>query len=342
MKDNFPDHKFTFLFDKHEERQFITPEDVLKGSNLINDFIHYRVKENSRVFNFFEYFKLFLKLFWGKYESLIYLSPSERLPSQVKRDLGFFKAAGIKNVIAHQGLRDMASDNDISPLPTLEKESELLITRLKKAGLKVPEPDQGRFDLNLTNTEINISKAWLKKKRIKYSGGYIALGIGSKMETKKWPIENYIYIVENLIKEFDVCPIIFGGKEDINLAKYATKEWGIGHVAAGELRIRESVALMSLCKFYLGNDTGTMHLAASSGIKCISIFSSRDHPGAWYPYGKGHLEFRSSVPCEGCMLHHCIENELKCLKSIDKEEVLEASSLLMSNYKNKIPALIAR
>ena len=35
-----------------------------------------------------------------------------------------------------------------------------------------------------------------------------------------------------------------------------------------------------------------MHLAVSSGLRCVSLFSGRDYPGLWDPYGEGHIVLR--------------------------------------------------
>ena len=72
------------------------------------------------------------------------------------------------------------------------------------------------------------------------------------------------------------------------------------------------IAALERCAFYLGNDTGTMHMAVAAGIPCVAVFSSRDFPGNWYPYGNGHVVFRTPIKCEGCFLEKCIENEMRC------------------------------
>ena len=338
LRENFPNSEFTLLHDIHKNEDFIISREVLDGSGLIDKFISYKVFSSfGLILNTFEYIKLFFLLLFRNFDTLVYLSPSERTIKQAKRDEIFFKLTGVKTILGTKGLRDLDKKKFSSPLPILTKEAELLMSRLAKSGLKVPKKDMGRFDLALTEKELNSARNWIDNLNKGYDlNSYLALGIGSKMNSKKWPLENYIFVVESLIKKFDIYPIIFGGEEDRDLGQKAIEEWGRGVVSAGELRVRESLGVMSFCEFYLGNDTGTMHLAACAGIKCISLFSARDFPGAWYPYGKGHIQFRKTVPCEGCMLTDCRIEDLKCLRSISKEEVLEASCLLMSNKKNRL------
>ena len=49
-----------------------------------------------------------------------------------------------------------------------------------------------------------------------------------------------------------------------------------------------SALVMTEAKFYLGHDSGPMHLAALVGIRCVAIFSARAKPGVWFPHGNGH------------------------------------------------------
>ncbi len=79
---------------------------------------------------------------------------------------------------------------------------------------------------------------------------------------------------------------------------------------------------MRHCTFFLGNDTGSMHMAVAAGLKCVAVFSSRSAPGAWYPYGPGHIVLRKFVPCEGCQLVECVENRMQCILAITVDEVL--------------------
>ena len=53
------------------------------------------------------------------------------------------------------------------------------------------------------------------------------------------------------------------------------------------LSIRKFSALASLCLLYIGNDTGTTHIAAALGKRIAVIFGSSDSK-AWHPW-----EFRT-------------------------------------------------
>ena len=74
-----------------------------------------------------------------------------------------------------------------------------------------------------------------------------------------------------------------------------------------------------------------LHLAAAAQTPCVAVFSSRDWPGSWYPYGVPQRVFRTEIECEGCYLTECVERKNACLNRITVAEVAEAcSELLMS------------
>jgi ADP-heptose:LPS heptosyltransferase len=67
-----------------------------------------------------------------------------------------------------------------------------------------------------------------------------------------------------------------------------------------------------------------MHLAATAGVPCVAVFSSREWPGMWFPYGVKQKVFRSEIECEGCALMECVEKRNECLNRIPADAVRAA------------------
>src|SRR5262249_38222838 len=109
--------------------------------------------------------------------------------------------------------------------------------------------------------------------------------------------------------------------------------WGRGYNAAGALSVRASSMALRNCVLYLGNDTGTMHLAAAAGTPCVALFSARDWPRAWDPHRVPSPGFRTTVVCEGCYLVECVERANECLTRITVEEVVGGCEALLSESR---------
>jgi ADP-heptose:LPS heptosyltransferase len=157
----------------------------------------------------------------------------------------------------------------------------------------------------------------------RYAGPRIAVAPGSKWDSKIWDEGRYAEVVSRLITKFDVSPVIFGGPEDRDKGARLISRWGRGANAAGELNVRRAAAGLADCALYLGNDTGTMHLAAAVGTPCVAIFSAVDWAGRFEPVGDQHILFRRTVECEGCHSPICLTDR-RCLDLIDAEGVYNA------------------
>ncbi|PXA03674.1 hypothetical protein DDZ13_10285 [Coraliomargarita sinensis] len=208
---------------------------------------------------------------------------------------------------------------------------------MKEEGLFEALPDDFHRDPTLASTkaELNEVHEWLSRRVPSEAIGLVGVAIGSKMQAKVWPGENFRSVLETLWVKHRIWPIFIGGASDVAESVSIKCAIGAGAVAAGEFSIRTSLALLRQCCFYLGNDTGTMHLAVAAGLKCVAVFSARDQPGRWYPYGEGHFVHRKAVGCEGCMLLECVEQKKKCLTQITSEEVYNSCVKLLERENNK-------
>jgi len=329
IKENFPDAKLTLLCDQHPHTNYILASGLLRDAGVFHDFLAYPV-ENTGTSSARRASELLKQLRERKFDTLVYLAPSARGPRRVQRDRWFFRAAGIRTFIGMTGFPRFQKRRGLTSLVTAPRESELLLLRLRESGLRV-SLQHPRFDLGLSQREEADVAHWLEtQSEPDGHRRWIAVGPGSKMPAKRWPLDRYDEVVRDLIAGFDIWPVVFGGNEDREIGDGLIERWGRGYNAAGALGIRAAGVALRRCELYLGNDTGTMHLAAAAGIRCVAIFSSRERPGLWYPAGADNRVFRSEIDCEGCGLKVCITRDIECLRRIDSRSVIAACIDLLS------------
>lgn len=338
IREHFPNADLTLLCDGQVGRKYVSALDVLDGTGLTDDVLSYPVDQSltGRALRPALMLALLARLRAGRFDTLIYLLQSRRTMNLVARDIRFFRMAGIKQFIGTEGFYPLTEKEKEIHLPHIPYEADLILARLAKSGIPVPSSGEADFDLNIGIREKTATDQWLKMLPSSHGRRWVALGPGSKMPAKKWPEEHYVAVVQRLIEEFDIWPVIFGGTEDTAIGESLVSKWNRGYVAAGRLSVRESIAAMQKCVLYLGNDTGTLHMAVAAGLRCVAIFSSRDFPGKWYPYGSHHVVFRTEISCEGCMLTDCIENEMKCILSICEDEVVQACTGILSGKSDSL------
>lgn len=305
---------------------YISPRDVLPKAGLIDDCIEYP-SELGFVTRTAALFKLSLKLRKRNFDAVIYLMPRLRSAAQIDRDINFFSASGLKKVIGAEFLRQNLLPDEIpKPIPAIERESDFLLRFLSHEGLS-QDRFEPRADLLLTDEETaSARKVFQNQNSIDIQGKkLVAIAPGSKWPSKIWGEENYATVGRRLIVNDNCYPIIVGGSEDKEKGDRLLALWKTGCNMAGLLNVRQSAALLKDCDLYLGNDTGTMHLAGAVGTPCVAIFAAIDWKDRWYPFGDRNIIFRKSVECEGCLTPNCF-NQHKCLKLVTVDEVYKACS----------------
>lgn len=324
IRKRFPGAQMTLLTNSDaKNKNYVMAKSVLPEDGLFDSVISY---DNSagKLTQTVNFAKLLFELRRKKFDCLFYLSTRIRSRYQIDRDLKFFKTAGIGNIFGADHLKKNNLNFDQpKPLPLVEPEYKFLLDCLP---FNIdPAVSKINHELALNENEKNKARHWLKencgddfdKKKL------IAVAPGSKWESKIWFENRFVAVLEKLIQTFDVFPVIFGGREDFETGRQILAKLKTGANAAGKLNIREGSAALAHCKLYLGNDTGTMHMAAAVGVPCAALFAAIDFPGRWYPFGENNEIFRFAVECEGCHTPDCF-NSHKCLELITVEKVLKA------------------
>lgn len=321
----FPNARLTLLTNRDfKNPHYISPLDVLPRNGIIDDCIEYP-SERGLVGRSVELLKLSLRLRRRKFDAVIYLLPRIRSDVQIRRDIKTFSIAGIEKILGIRYFRENKLSYVIpKPTPVVETEAAFLLNILSNEGL-LPEDFQPSTDLLLTSDEISEARKVLAQQDGNLHNGkkLLAVAPGSKWESKVWDEIYYFEVVNRLIQRERCYPIIFGGSEDRNKGERLLKQWKTGSNLAGLLNVRESAAMLMDCALYLGNDTGTMHLAGAVGTPCVAIFAAIDYRDRFMPFGVKNTVFRKSVECEGCVTPDCF-NDHKCLKLVTIDEVYDA------------------
>ena len=352
VRNQFPEAELTLLCDRHPGKPYIVGQDLFGESGFFKQFEFYPVRDGriGRLRQVRSMLQLHGRLRKGRFDTLVYLSPSARTRRQVTRDLRFFRTTGIRNFIGTEGFASPPVPTPGRALDHVPHEADLLAARMAASGIPVLPPGQGCMSLGLGVQEEAEVRAWLETQKpsdhcpltTDYSPSptrpWIGFGPGSKMPAKQWPLDRFTEVGQGLIEKFDVWPVVFGGPEDADDATRVIQAWGRGYNAAGRLSVRAAALALQRCLLYVGNDTGTMHLAAAVGTRCVAIFSARDWPGRWYPYGAGHHVFRTQIGCEGCGMVECVERKNECLRLISAAAVSEACAAVLGDRINRHPA----
>lgn len=183
------------------------------------------------------------------------------------------------------------------------------LTKLVATQLKLDELEV-KFDLTKYNP---------KRDQDFKDSNYIVLAPGAKRSTNKWNLENFKDIASYLTLRNFTC-ILIGGKDDSNFAeKIKGKNSKILNLC-GKVSIFDSLCILDQASLSICLDSGVQHMSSMVGTPTISIFSSRDFSGKWFPNNQDDVVLRSSTNCEVCLCEICPYDN-KCINSISPEAV---------------------
>ena len=188
--------------------------------------------------------------------------------------------------------------------------------------LALAEPLPGTVaavSLGLTAADRLRAAEWLEAKGI--DPGFVALAPGSIWGTKRWP--GYAELAAAL----DGPVVIVGGTEDRGLAEsVAAAAPGRAYVAAGELPLRVTAALLERARVLVTNDSAPLHFASAVGTPAVAIFGPTVPAFGFGPRGSSdRIVEHETLPCRPCSSHGppvCPLGHHRCMREVSVERVL--------------------
>lgn len=320
----FPDARIVLLTNTSRSTGLAATEVVLGGGGLVDEFVSYDVAGTRTPAT---WLRLIRRLRAYRPTVGVYLAPSERAARSVARDRWFFRLCGARTLFGFHAfppseLYPRGADGLRSPVT---HEAARKLARLVRDGWTVDASALEPPFFTWTHDEITSADAWLARRR-RPGATLVGVSPATTLPAKTWPFDRFVELGRRLIATRDVDLVVVGGPDDASQAGELVSSWGRGAVAAGALSLRLSAAVLSRCAFYVGLDSGSTHLAAAAGTRCVAITSDRDQPGQWDPLGQRHIVLRERVPCGGCFATDCPEPGHPCLSRISVDRVWQAMS----------------
>jgi ADP-heptose:LPS heptosyltransferase len=313
----FPEAARVLLTNSNASSQAVPMMDVLQSTGLIHGCIEYPIgMRNVRAL-----WDLRRQIRELRPQVLVYLA-EPRGCIKAWRDALYFTACGIPRLygVPFFARLQMSLPVDDS---AFEYEGARLLRCIRALGrfdLNAP----GAFDLALTQAEHMAAQGALGA--LGADRSLIAISIGAKDNVKDWGDWNWAAL---LMRLRDRLPgwglVLLGADVERDRSQALLEQWqGAGLNLCGTLSVRQSAAVLSHARVFCGHDSGPLHLAAAVRTPCVAVFSSRNLPGVWFPYGTQHKVIYHRIECEGCKRALCLDRDKECMRSITVDEVLRA------------------
>jgi ADP-heptose:LPS heptosyltransferase len=208
--------------------------------------------------------------------------------------------------------------------------SKLLFDRIARSFKLKKQFSDFDHRIKIGSDDLDTGTAWLGKQFGARPQQYYALCVSGKTAAQRWPLQRYLEVVVALHTLYSLEPVFIGSPNEADEHAQMISELGFGFTSAG-LSIGQSSMVIGRAKFYLGNDTGPMHLAAALDRQCVVVQSSRNIAGTWDPLGEEHVLHKSEPDCAGCGAVECRLQEQLCLTNITVDQVLSSCKNLLSS-----------
>ncbi len=148
-----------------------------------------------------------------------------------------------------------------------------------------------REEITILPEEQEWARWYLKKLGFDLQHPVIGVHPGAGKLANRWPAERFAQAGSLLAQEFGAQVALFYGPNEGDLAAVVDKAAEIPVIRMAGLDLREVAAIMTQLDVYLGNDTGTTHVAAAVGTPLVVIFGPTD-PTQWKPWGREFVAIR--------------------------------------------------
>lgn len=144
---------------------------------------------------------------------------------------------------------------------------------------------------------------------------------------KRWYPERFARVADELARRWGARVVITGSTGEAGIA--GEIEGAMGEKClnlAGRTSVRELMALIKRCDFFITNDSGPMHLAAAFDVPLVAVFGSTDHTTT-SPYAPNAVVFRHDVDCAPCLKREC-PTDHRCMELVTADDVIAAAGEL--------------
>jgi heptosyltransferase I len=163
------------------------------------------------------------------------------------------------------------------------------------------------------------SRRWAAELLSDCARPWIAVGVGSRWQTKRWPPEYFGELARRAKAHAGGTVLFVGGRDEVPLAARAAGVFS-GRIRdlTGRTSLPQLTALLSRVDVMIANDTGPLHLAAALGRPVVAPYTCTQ-PRLNGPYGTRAGAVQTTVWCRGSYRKRC--HRMECMADLTPDRL---------------------
>jgi lipopolysaccharide heptosyltransferase II len=232
-----------------------------------------------------------------------------------RRKLAYGKRTLRRALLVHLGWNTLRA---MTPVP------ELYAVPLRRLGITEPLPG---MEMHLDPGSLQTMQAYLARELPAACGRpLLALAPGAHWLTKRWPVERFAVVAQELADTHDAAVVILGGEEDVSLARDLCRRLSAPVCdSSGKLSLMQTAALLQQCRLLLSNDSGLMHMAVALSVPVVAIFGPTVQEFGFYPFRARAQVVSTALACRPCSTKgsaRCPQEHHGCMQQVTSTQVL--------------------
>jgi len=191
-----------------------------------------------------------------------------------------------------------------------------------------------RLDIRVTDRDRKRASRLLAK--VPPSAKLAAVGIGAQSPGRRWPLQRYAEVLTRLHQLHHLWPVIVCSESEFGEAQKLAAMLPRPPVIVSGAPLREVCAVLERCELFVGNDSGSAHLAAAMGAKTLVISrhplngdpNHFNSPLRFAPQGRQVRVLQPAAGWGGCR-HACTEARPHCILAVSVDDVVVAAQSML-------------
>lgn len=253
-------------------------------------------------------------------------------PQSLFKSAALARLAGAKHRLGFSGEygREFSTwMNNRSIVPKCTHLVDRTLELLTPLGIKKPAPV---FRMNCSKlSHVYVSTALAKSNVV---GPYCVINPGASWPSKQWDNHRFAKVAVQLQRDFCIKPVItWSGEDELKMARQIAELSGHTAVIAPTTNLEQLAAICQKARFFLGCDTGPLHIASAMGTPCIALHGPTlpEKSGA---YGTRHVSIQKRYQSGSARQRRRASND--AMMDIQVSDVIDACITIVAASRNRI------